>query len=121
MLHRVMTAGADEVLATFCAEVSASGSLWTARVGSNIASVSAEDGDTIIPFWSTRARVELFLSSHEQFKGYSPLEVPWVTFRQGRIGKTIPAHSGVGINWNPAPETCCASTDELIERVKHAT
>ncbi len=116
-----MTLTADEVLQEFCAEVARAGSVWTMQRDKNVASFSAHDGERVLPFWSSRDRCIRYLSSTEELKAFSPLEVPWSILRRRWLEDNAVVEGELGINWADSEQQCSATAEEVISGVENAT
>ena len=116
-----MTPTPDDVLRTFCTEVAAAGALWTMWSDKSIAVFSSEDGETAVPFWSTRERCAEFLSSQGKLESCSPIQIPWDLFRRVWVQSTIPPEADLGINWLGPGQKCWATREEVIAGVESAT
>ena len=104
---------------SFCKEVSTSKSVWTIFKDGNVVGVADLEGDTAVPFWSSRERVVNFFKKVDKFDGLTPLEIPWYLFKTKWVSDLKARNIMiVGVNWTGSKFECQEKPDNLIESVE---
>lgn len=86
--------------AAFYRDVARNQKVWTVRDTHGFPAPKTPDGARAQPFWSSLARAERVVSAVPAYKGFVPVEISWLEFRE----KWLPAleRDGlkVGLNWS---------------------
>jgi hypothetical protein len=86
--------------AAFYRDVARNLRVWTIRDAQGFPAPKTQDEARAQPFWSSLARAERVVSTVPAYKGFVPVEISWLEFRE----KWLPAleRDGlrVGLNWS---------------------
>jgi hypothetical protein len=58
------------------------------------------DGKDVVPFWSTRSRVEKVQTGQSKFANYAISEIPLSEFLNATLAQLDEEHINVGVNWS---------------------
>ena len=93
-----MSASASQA-AAFYSEVAAHRSLWTIRDGGGFPAPRNHDGARAQPFWSSKSRASLIVSTVPAYAGFEVVEITWDVFRDRWVPGLERDAILVGINW----------------------
>ena len=84
----------------FYRDVARIGKVWTIRDAHGFPGPKTPDGARAVPFWSSLARAERIVSTVRVYKGFAPLEISWLEFRDTWLPALERDGLKVGLNWS---------------------
>ena len=107
--------------AAFFKEAIKSQSVWTIRDAGGIPTSTNQDGETAMPFWSSRKRALKITNTVPAYKGFGPEEISLEAF----VTRWLPGLKGdglrAGINWAGKFATGYdMDPDHVISRLKQS-
>jgi hypothetical protein len=86
--------------AAFYREVAETHSVWSMRDAQGFPVYRNPEGKAVIPFWSSRSRLEAVQKSVPKFAAYEPLELPWDFFVEKWLPGLVSDGTHMGLNWS---------------------
>jgi hypothetical protein len=78
------------------------------------------DGAEVVPFWSTRSRVERVRELHPKYSGYAVEEIPLARFFEHTLPLLAQGGVRVGVNWSGSRLSGYdISVDDLRRNISH--
>jgi len=107
----------------FYREVAAKRLLWTIRDDTGFPAPQNSGGKRVMPFWSSKSRVERIIKTVPAYSGFEPHEVAWADFCSTWAPDLVKDDMLVGVNWSGAralgydiePMNVIRSVQTLIE------
>ena len=103
----------------FYREAEEENSVWTLRKNEGVLTLLDDDGNQVMPLWSTRERAMGFIANREYFEEFFPLEISLHPFLQVWLSDLNRKKINIGVNWPGKTNIGCeASAKEIISRLE---
>ncbi len=86
--------------AAFYRDVARNRKVWTIRDDQGFPAPKTTNESRAQPFWSSLARAERIVATVPAYKGFVPVEIPWVEFRDRWLAALERDGLKVGLNWS---------------------
>jgi hypothetical protein len=89
----------------FYSEVAQNRSVWSMKDDRGFPVYKNPEGIEVIPFWSSRSRVEVVQKAAPKYAAYEPLEITWDVFADKWVPSLTADQVRVGLNWSGSHAT----------------